>query len=248
MDVSSYVLLSHEQALRRRLDVAANNMANMSTSGFKREQPLFREHVERAPAALVDAARPTSFVLDRGAVHDTAAGAFVPTANPLDLMIEGPGYLAVEGGDGETLYTRAGALLLSETGELVTANGRRVLGEGGAPVSVPLESQATLSIGPDGTVSTADGEFGRIAVTVFDDERALEPGGDGLFTATVPGRELEAGATRVRSGGVEGSNVQPIAETTSMVEILRAYQSSMRMSEALNDMRRAAIEKLGRAE
>ena len=79
MDVSSYVLLSHEQALRRRLDVAANNMANTSTVGFKREQPLFHEYVESSDDAPVKDARNTSFVLDYGAVHDTAPGAFQTT-------------------------------------------------------------------------------------------------------------------------------------------------------------------------
>ena len=76
MDISSYVLLSHEQALRRRMDVVANNLANTSTVGFKREQPVFHEFVKKGSEGVVDAARDVSFVLDYGAVHDTSAGAF----------------------------------------------------------------------------------------------------------------------------------------------------------------------------
>ncbi len=245
MDISSYVLLSHEQALRRRLDVAANNMANMSTTGFKREQPVFREYVERGEDAAVPSARNTSYVLDYGVVHDTAAGSFEPTGNALDLMIDGPGYLSVETPEGGTAYTRAGNLKVLESGDLGTASGQRILGEGGRPIAVPPEQAGRLAIGADGTITGPEGPLGRIAVTAFDNEQALDPRGDGMMTGQ-GGRELAAADTRLRSGGVEKSNVQPIVETTAMVEILRAYQTSMRMSESLADMRKTAIEKLGR--
>jgi flagellar basal-body rod protein FlgF len=245
MDISSYVLLSHEQALRRQLDIAANNMANMTTAGFKREQALFREYVERGEEASVDRARNTSFVLDFGAVHDIAPGAFQPTGNPLDVMIEGPGYLAVETPEGGTAYTRAGYARILENGDLVTSGGQRILGEGGRPINIPPEAGNDLSVAGDGTIMGADGPLGRMAVTVFDDEAGLDPRGDGMLTGA-GGRELTAAQTRLRSGGIEQSNVQPIVETNRMVEILRAYQTSMRMSENLSDMRRSAIEKLGR--
>jgi flagellar basal-body rod protein FlgF len=246
MDVTAYVLLSHEQALRRRLDVVANNMANSSTAGFRREQPLFHEYVAARPETGADPLARTSFVLDHGAIHDTRPGAFQPTGNPLDLMIEGPGYLSVEGPDGAPLYTRAGFVRLLESGELATSGGQRILGEDGRPIVVPPGQAEGLAIAADGTVAGPQGTFGRIAVTRFDDERALDPRGDGMMTGE-GGRVLPAAETRLRSGGVEGSNVEPIVETTAMVEILRTYQTSQRMSESLGDMRRRAIERLGRA-
>ena len=245
MDISSYVLLSHEQALRRKLDVAANNMANLSTAGFKREQPVFREYVERADEAMVPDAKKTSFVLDFGQVNDTAAGSFEATGNPLDVMIDGPGYLAVETPGGGTAYTRAGYVKVLDNGDLATAGGQRILGEGGRPITVPVDQQATLNVTADGTVTGRDGPLGRIAVTVFDDERGVAPRGDGMFDAA-NGRELTAGETRLRSGGIESSNVQPIVETTAMVEILRAYQTSAALAQGLSDMRKGAIERLGR--
>ena len=245
MDVSSYVLLSHEQALRRRLDVVANNLANTSTIGFKREQPVFHEYVEKGAQGAVDAARDVSFVLDYGAVHDTSAGAFQVTGNALDVMIDGPGYLAVEAPGGGTAYTRAGALKVLENGELATSNGQRVLDENGQPINIPADQTAQLRINDDGTISGALGPLGRLAVTVFDDESAVSPRGDGMMTGE-GGRILPAAETRLRSGGVEGSNVQPIIETNNMIEILRSYQTSQRMSEALNDMRKRAIERLSR--
>lgn len=245
MDVSSYVLLSHEQALRRRLDVAANNMANTSTVGFKREQPLFHEYVESSDDAPVKDARNTSFVLDYGAVHDTAPGAFQTTGNPLDVMIEGPGYLSVETPEGGTAYTRAGFIKVLSNGELATAGGQRLLGEGGRPIAVPPDQIGKISITEDGTVMGPQGALGRIAITVFDDERSVDPRGDGMMTGQ-GGRELAAADTHLKSGGVEGSNVQPIVETTAMVEILRSYQTSQRMTESINDMRRSAIGRLSR--
>lgn len=245
MDISSYVLLSHEQALRRRMDVVANNMANTSTIGFRREQPVFHEYVEEGPEGVIDAARNVSFVLDYGAMHDTRAGAFQPTRNPLDVMIEGPGYLAVEAPGGGVAYTRAGALKVLESGELATSTGQRVLGENGQPIAIPPDQTAGVRIGQDGTIAGTLGPLGRLTITVFDDETGVSPRGDGMMTGT-GGRVLAAGETRLQTGGVEGSNVEPIVETTNMVEILRSYQSSQRMSDALNDMRKRAIERLAR--
>ncbi|GAB5349246.1 flagellar hook basal-body protein [Alteriqipengyuania sp. 357] len=245
MDISSYVLLSQEQALRRRLDIVANNLANTSTVGFKREQPQFREFVERADEAMIDDARPTSFVLDFRAVHDMAPGAFQPTGNPLDVMIEGPGYLAVQLPDGGTAYTRAGFVNVLENGELATSGGQRLLDEGGQPIAVPPDQIGQISIASDGSVMGPGGPLGRIGVTVFDDESGLAPRGDGLY-AGAQGRVLGADETKLRSGGVEGSNVQPIVETTAMIDILRSYQNSVRMAESLNDMRKRALDRLGR--
>jgi flagellar basal-body rod protein FlgF len=244
MDVSSFVLLSHEQALRRQLDVAANNMANTNTVGFKREQALFHEIVEKTNAAPIEDAKKTSFVLDFGAVHDSRAGSFQPTGNPLDVMIDGPGYLSVQGADGSIGYTRAGFVKVLETGELASSGGQFLLGEDGRKIVVPKEEQASLSIGSDGTVSTRTGPIGRIGVTLFDELR-VSPRGDGVMNGA-GGRLLTADETRLKTGGVEASNVEPIVETTAMVDILRSYQSSMEMSSSINAMRSSAIGRLSK--
>lgn len=244
LDVSSYVLLSQEQALRRRLDVAANNLANMNTVGFKREAPVFREFVKQGETTVTPDAKKTSFVLDYGAVHDASSGGFQITENPLDVMIEGPGYLSVEAPGGGTAYTRAGYIKVAQSGELVTAGGQKILGEGGQPITVPPESAGRLSISPDGSVVGPDGPLGRIAVTVFD-EKNMDPRGDGMFNGK-EGRELTAAETSLKTGGVEGSNVNAITETTDMVEILRAYQTSMNLNESMSDLRKKAIDRLGR--
>jgi flagellar basal-body rod protein FlgF len=89
-----------------------------------------------------------------------------------------------------------------------------------------------------------DGPLGRITVTVFD-EANMDPRGDGMFNGN-SGRELTAAETRLKSGGVEGSNVNAIVETTDMVEILRAYQTATNLNESMSDLRKKAIDRLGR--
>lgn len=245
MDVSSFVLLSHEQALRRQLDIVANNMANSSTVGFKREQALFHEYVETAQQAPVEDARKTSFVLDFGTVHDTAQGSFQSTGNPLDVMIDGPGYLNVENPDGGVLYTRAGYIKVLQNGDLATSGGERLLDENGRPINVPTDQQAGLTIAEDGTVMSLGGPIGRLAITDFGNESMVDPRGDGMLTGT-GGRMLTAAQTKLKSGGVEASNVEPITETTHMVDILRSYQTSQRLSADLDSMRKNAIGRLSK--
>jgi len=160
-------------------------------------------------------------------------------------MIDGPGYLSVEAPGGGTAYTRAGFVKVNEAGELTNAGGQKLLGEGGQPIVVPPDQLETLTIGGDGTVSAGGEPVGRLAVTVFDDERGVTPRGDGMMTGS-GGRELPAAETKLKTGGVEASNVEPIVETTAMVDILRAYQSSMKISQDIEDMRRRAIDRLGK--
>lgn len=243
VDIPAYVLLSHETALRRRMDVVANNLANVSTTGFKREQPVFQETLRRSDSDM-PAARAVSFVLDYGAVHDAAEGAFTATGNPLDLAIEGAGYFSVALPGGGTAYTRAGSLVLLDDGRLGTAGGEAVLGDSGQPITIPPEAQGRLTVGRDGTIEGPGGPLGRIAVTSFADPRALTALGNGLATGE-GGRVLAATEARLRSGGLEASNVQPVAETTAMIQILRAYQSSQKLGDALNDLRKGAIQRLG---
>jgi flagellar basal-body rod protein FlgF len=218
-------------------------MANTNTVGFKREQPVFHEYVERTSEAPIEDAKKTSYVLDFGAIHDTSQGAFQSTGNPLDVMIDGPGYLTVQASGGNA-YTRAGFVKVLQSGELATSGGQPILDENGRPISVKPEQQKGLTILEDGTVMSQGTRIGRIAVTVFD-EAQVSPRGDGMMAAT-GGRALSAAETKLKTGGVEASNVEPIVETTSMIDILRSYQTSMAMSQGMDDMRKDTINRLGK--
>jgi flagellar basal-body rod protein FlgF len=247
MDMVSFVLLSHEQALRRQLDITANNIANANTVGYKRETALFHEYVEEAKDAPIEDARKTSFVLDYGAIHDVRQGAFQVTGNPLDVMIEGPGHLNVEGPEGAVHYTRAGFIKMLENGDLTTSTGHRLLDVDGRPINIPEEQRRSLSITKNGTIMANDAVVARLAITRFADENQLEVRGNNLLFGE-GGRLLPAAEARVVSGGVEGSNVESIVETTNMVQIMRSYQTSQQMIETLSDMRKQTINRIGRVD
>lgn len=247
MDIAATVLVSQQGALKRRLDLIANNLANVSTTGFRREQPLFHELVvpgagddESAPGARV------SFTADEGRMADPRAGAFQPTGRALDIAIEGAGYIPVQLADGSTAYTRSGQLKVLDDGRLAAAGGEPILGEGGQPIAIPRGSETEISIARNGEVQGPQGPLGRIALTDFADTSLLRQRGDGLLVADTPGTPLPPEAVQLRGGGLEASNVQPITETVDMVDVLRAYQASQRLSDSISDLRRNAISRLGR--
>ena len=245
MELPNTLLLSQEMALRRRLDVTANNLANADTPGFRRENPVFREFVETMGSGPVRSARPVSFVLDFGTGRDLTPGTVRPTGGPLDVAIDGPGYLSVKTADGGVAYTRAGRLSVGSDGILNAAGGRPVLDASGQPISVDPSQISDLAIASDGTVTSRSGPVGRLGLIVFDDPRGLMPRGDSLLDGR-NGKAVVQGDIRLRSGMLEGSNVQPIVETTEMVEIMRAYELGQRLSSSLDDLRKRAIERLGR--
>jgi len=244
MDLPNTVLLSQSMALRRQLDITANNLANADTAGFRRENPVFREYVQGAPGVAARRAARLSFVLDFGTGRDTTPGTVTPTGGRLDIAIDGAGFLQVRTPEGGVAYTRAGRLSVTPAGELVAA-GRPVLSADGQPIAVDPLQAGDLAIATDGTVTGRDGPVGQIGIVSFPDEAALLPRGDGLLVAQGATPTPRADV-RLRVGFVEGSNVQPIAETTQLVEISRAYERAQKLSSALDDLRRRAIERLGR--
>ena len=126
--------LSRQTALRRELDVVANNLANINTTGFKADGAVFGEFLQdKARTQQAGEARRLSFVQDRMSWHDFGQGTIHPTGNPLDVAIDGDGMLVVQTANGER-YTRNGALQLNNLGELVTSTGDKVLGDGGVIV------------------------------------------------------------------------------------------------------------------
>ncbi len=193
----------------------ANNIANMSTTGFRREGTAFSEYVRD-----VGPGEPSlSMANATGRLTALNQGALTQTGSPLDFAIEGPGFFLVETFDGDRL-TRAGNFTRSDAGDIVTPDGNRLLDDGGAPVAVPPEA-AALSLGADGTL-TADGQpVARIGLWVPADINALSRQDGVLFRAD--GIEpLEEG--KILQGFIESSNVDPISEVTRMIEVQRNYE------------------------
>lgn len=242
MENALLVGLSRQVALKRQMNVLANNLANMNTAGYKTGSMLFEEHL--MPVArmndLTGDDKRISFVLDNSVYRSFSEGSFEQTGNEYDVAISGDGWLVVQTPEGER-YTRNGQLKLNADGELVLPTGQQVLGNGGPIVFGPDESG--VEIAHDGTISTSQGIKDRLRVVQFQNNATLKNEGDTLFSSEV--QPLPAENIRVIQGAVEKSNVQPILEMTRMIETVRAYTSMAQTMSQAQDLRRDAIEQLG---
>ncbi len=237
---AGYIGLSLQMGLRQQLDVVANNVANISTGGYKGEKMVFLEQLTKATKAPV--AGPTqrmSEVLDAGTFRDTSQGSFVPTGNQLDIALQGDGYLAVQAPDG-VRYTRAGGMQLNADRQLCDHNGFPVMGDGG-PITIP-QTDSSIKISGDGQVATESGVQGALRLVRFANEQTLKATSGGTYTTS--DTALPSGDTVVQQGGIEGSNVQPITEMTRMIDLQRAYQNVQNLLDAENEREKDAISKL----
>ena len=242
MDNALMLGLQTQRVMQRRMDVAANNLANVSTNGFKADG-LLLEEADQTSAHADEDPREIRFVRDIGIVHYMEQGPIEMTGNPLDVALEGDGFFMVQGPGGSTMYTRDGAFTLSGDGRLMTSDGHAVLSSGGAPIVLDPQGDTPV-IGRDGAIRVAGVEAGRIGVASFAAPGALSKVGDNLWDASgqTPG---EFGGV-VLQGAVEGSNVRPVVELTRLMEISRAYQSAAKMVAGTDELRQRAIQQLGR--
>lgn len=244
MENPSYIALSQQMALRRQMDVIATNIANVSTPGFKAERIMFAEMLAgKAPyPASMSGTRPgLSFVNEVGMLRDTSDGGMTRTGNALDLAINGSGYFAVDTPDGPR-YTRSGSFRLNQDGRIVTADGYALLDAQNRPISV-RPGETRIEVSTKGAVTTESGEVGRIQVAQFENEQAMRKIGAGLYETD---QNPIAGDADVRQGMIENSNVKAVNEVTTMMDILRRYQSAQKILDQEHELERKAIDKLSR--
>jgi flagellar basal-body rod protein FlgF/flagellar basal-body rod protein FlgG len=215
-------LMSRTQAL----DTIANNLANVSTAGFRASHNVFSALLATTGDSSLSALNQDAneYGLLSGTQLDASQGALVPTGNDLDLAMEGPGYFAVQTAAG-TVYTRGGNFRVSPQGQLVTAAGDPVMGDGG-PISIVGEP---VSISTDGTISTNDAIAGRLKLVEFPSTAALQSAGGTYYTAPA-GAAVAATNSQVRQGTIESSNVNPV---TSVVELITAQREVETMRRVL---------------
>lgn len=241
MENAQLIGLSRQIGLRRQMDVVANNIANLSTSGFKAESLLFEEY--RMPVArdrdFFYPDQPLSYTDDWATIHDMSTGAMLETGNPLDIALQGEGFLVVQTPAGER-YSRAGSLAVGQDGTLQDMSGNPVLGTGG-PIQFDA-SETDIAISADGTITSSAGLKGTLRVVEFEDPQAAQRFGNNLWAG---GNPVPATATRVVQGSIERSNVSGIAEMTEMIRVQRAYESIASLLQKQDDQRRTAIQKLG---
>jgi flagellar basal-body rod protein FlgF len=241
MENALLVGLSAQLALRRSMEIVANNVANVSTAGFKRENPLFEQVLADIESEdRLSGLSQVAFVRDWGVLRDLSAGSFEQTGGALDVAIEGGAYFAVQTPQGER-FTRDGQFKMDVNGRLVTAMGDAVLGEGGEIV-LPANAK-DIKIAPDGTISTQDGQVGRLRLAAFENERKLKKDGGNLYSSEDPA--LPAQNVRVQQGFVERSNVQGVSEMTRMIEISRAYSAVSDSLSQTEETLKRAVSKLG---
>jgi flagellar basal-body rod protein FlgF len=226
MDSLIYTAMSGAKHLLYRQDTLAQNLANANTTGYRADTVAFRAvPVEGQEAGT------RVFSVETTIGADFTPGPMQATGRSLDVAVQGPGWLAVQGRDGTEAYTRAGSLQVGADGTLQLPGGLLVLGDGG-PISVPANAQ--VSIGADGTVSAATPGTRGLAVVgrlklVNPPAEQLSKGADGLFRIGNGDAAPADAAVRVADGTLEGSNVNVVEALVGMIAVARQFELQMKL-------------------
>jgi flagellar basal-body rod protein FlgF len=241
--------LSRQTVLERQLDVLSNNIANVNTNGFKADESLFEAYLGSGAHEdnFKGVDRRVAYVQDRGTFHNFAQGAAETTSNPLDVAIDGAGFLTVQTPAGER-YTRDGNLQINNVGQLVTKEGDQVIGTSGPIVFQPTDHD--INISPDGTItvlegtSHADSIRGKLRLASFADAQKLLKQGNNLFAAGDNNGPQQDTKSQVRQGFVEKSNVNVVSEMATMIQVTRTYTEIANILQQQSDLHKNAIEQL----
>jgi flagellar basal-body rod protein FlgF len=242
MENITTVALSRLIAQQRAMDVTASNIANATTPGYRAERVQFSDWLLRqAGGGLAPGERAISYTQDRATWRDERPGPVSHTGNPLDLALgETNAYFTVQTGRGPRL-TRAGRFQLAADGGIVDANGDALLDTAGRKLQLS-SADTIIHIAGDGTLSSENGEIGRVGIVAADNVANLRAEGDRDFSTSGPTRPVAA--PRLVQGAVQESNVQPITEMTRMTSDLRTFQFVTQLLQAEADREQNAIDKL----
>jgi flagellar basal-body rod protein FlgF len=243
VDNVAYIGLSMQMVLQRALSVTANNIANTDTAGFKVEE-LMQGAQPGAPARDAQVPGPAQFVLDTGLARNFSQGELRQTSAPFDVAITGSGFFRISTPQGER-YTRDGRFAIDAQNRLVTAQGYPVLDNGGGQIVVdPLQPTPTISL--DGVVSQGNLQLAALGVVDFPSASVLSKQGDNLYANTSNAQPAAAANAQLHQGMLEGSNVNPIAEVTNLIQISRAYESASKMVSDINTLSEQTVNRLGK--
>jgi len=244
MDTTVSIALSHQVAKRRQMDIIANNIANMSTTAFKRESVIFRQYLSEADGSLPKNLRQISFVQDYGVGRNMTDGTYETTGNIFDIALSGDGMFQVKRGNGEMAYTRNGHLALSDDSTLITSTGQEIMDVSGKAIQLP-PNITDFKIAVDGTVSSpSTGQIAKLNVVTIGDTSKLKKIGDNMFNTDEP---IQAATDfKIIQGVTESSNVQPIIEITRMIDVSRSYIQTAKILENLQNTQGKAINQLAK--
>ena len=249
MENALLVGLSRQTTLERQLEVIANNIANVNTTGYKADQSLFEEYLTSGAHEdnFIGRDRRVSYVQDRGTYRDFSQGALQQTSNPLDVAVDGGAFLTVQTAGGER-YTRDGNLQLNSQGQLTTVGGDVVLGNAGPIIFQPTDHD--INISPDGTITVVEGAArtdtirGKLRLVSFTDAQSLLKQGSNLYAAGTDNAAQPDLKATVRQGYVEKSNVNAVAEMGRMIEVSRTYTQIANLQQQQSDLHKNAINQL----
>ncbi|EHH68066.1 flagellar basal-body rod protein FlgF [Gluconobacter morbifer] len=241
MENSTYIALSRMDAQQRAMDVVANNMANSSTAGYKRENVLFTDYLSHQHGSQQpDGAETESYTQDRATYRNYDQGDMQQTGNPLDLALGGAGYFQVRTAGGVRL-TRAGTFAEERDGTIVDEAGNPLLGQDGQPLVLPPNDHR-ITISSDGVISTETGEQGQIGIVTAQDDNQLHAEGSRLLKSDQPTSAVER--PNIVQGMIESSNVQTMTEVTKMLDIQRNFQFMAQFVDAEATRQQNAIDKI----
>lgn len=243
METSAVIAASRQGALKRQLEIVANNLANMSTNGYKSSQMMFVEHVVKSKGGERLISPNLTYTRDIATRIDVSDGAIETTGNPLDLAIRNDGFFVVRDAQGQEYYTRNGQFRLDTTGQIVNQQGHALMASGGQPIILsPNDSQ--INVARDGTLSTENGQLGKIRVVQFDNPQDMQRTSGAMFTSQNPPTDIAA--PDIIQGSLEGSNVEPIMEMSRMIELHRSYDSAKSFIEKEDERQKSMIQGLTR--
>jgi flagellar basal-body rod protein FlgF len=242
MDLASSIATSRLVAQQRALDVLANNLANANTPGYRAERVQFSDWLSRqSGGATPRGGNPISYTQDRATWREQTPGTITHTGNPLDIAVTGSaGYFTVNTANGPRL-TRDGRFGLLPSGTIADTAGNPLLDNNGQPIQV-APTDTGITIAGDGTVSSVNGQIGKIGIVQPADPALMTAEGGTLFRADSP--TAPVASPGLEQGAVEDSNVQPVLEVTRMIDGERSFEFATQMLQAESDRQQNAIQKI----
>jgi flagellar basal-body rod protein FlgF len=238
MDRALFLAMSGAKQNMQAMQLRANNLANVSTTGFRADLEQ-----ARSMQAYGDGLPSRVFSMTERPGHNFQQGSVITTGRDLDITVQGNGWIAVMDKTGKEGLTRNGNLNIDANGLLLNGNGHPVLGETGAPITLPVPL-AKVEIGNDGTISVRPQGAPADAMEIVDriklvrpDNQSLFKDVNGLFRAKDPNAAYDADASvKILTGAVEGSNVNAVGEMTSLIDLQRQFEMQVKMMSTAEDM------------